>query len=117
MEKTSIAPSVRPPPHVGFGVDFALGRLPKQVMARERQQAPQHAPKRRLLDRERRLALRAPYALVGIGEQSLAHFVEKRSAIAAILVGDRHIRKMVCAHGDVLLMAGTAQQTVEWRFI
>ena len=77
---------IRPPPQIGSRVDGALRRL-QQREAAHLQDAVQHAPERHVVHRQRRLAGRAPHALIGIREHRVGDLPERGSAVGGVLVG------------------------------
>src|SRR5262245_44182723 len=58
--------------------------------------------------RQRRLPLRPPCSLVGIGEQRFAYLGEARTAVGAVFVGDAFYPKRTRTHGCALTSGSSA---------
>src|SRR5262249_43298971 len=106
--------SIRAPPQVGGGINGPLGSLAKCVGRTERQDAVQQAAQRDRMDRQRRLPVRPPCSLVGIGEQRFAHVGEARTGVGAVFIGDGFYPKRTRRHGGALT-SGSNRSPCRWR--
>src|SRR5262245_31233425 len=114
MRQAAEAFSIRAPPQVGGGINGPLGSLAKCVGRTERQDAVQQAAQRDRVDRQRRLPVRPPYSLVGVGEQRVAHVGEARTGVGAVFIGDGFYPKRTWSHGGALT-SGSSRSPYRWR--
>src|SRR5262245_16283059 len=66
------------------------------------------------MHRQRRLPVRPPRSLVGIGEQRFAHVGEARTGVGAVFIGDGFYPKRTRSHGGALT-SGSSRSPCRWR--
>src|SRR6266853_6031253 len=106
--------SIGAPTQVGGGINGALGGLAKHVGRTERQDTVQQAAQRDGMYRQRRLPVRPPCSLVGIGEQRFAYLGEARTGVRAVFIGDAFYPKRTRTHGGALTL-GSSRSPCRWR--
>src|SRR6266446_152251 len=114
MHQTAEASSIGAPTQVGGGIDGALGGLAKGVGRTERQDAGEQTAQRDGVDRQRRLPVRPPCTLIGIGEQRFAYVGEARTGVRAVFIGDAFYPKRTRSHGGALT-SGSSRYPCRWR--
>src|SRR5262249_16850031 len=114
MHQAAEAFSIRAPTQVGGGINRARSGLAKGVGRNTRQDAVDQAAERDGMDRERRLPVRTPRSLVGIGEQRFAHVGEARTGVGAVFIGDSFYPKRTWSHGGALT-SGSSRSPSRWR--
>src|SRR5260221_14699333 len=114
MHQAAEASSIRAPTQVGGGINRALGGLAKGVGRTERQDAGEQTAQRDGVDRQRRLPVRPPCSLVGIGETRFAYVGEARTGVPAVFIGDAFYPKRTRTHGGALTV-GSNRSPCRWR--
>jgi hypothetical protein len=108
MKNTEVTFPVDAPAQIRVRIDGPRRGLAERVSLSESRDAAEHAGQGNSINGPQSLGVTAPIPLIRIGEDSIPHFSEARSAVGAIFLGDRLRPKKFWFHNSLPLAPANA---------